>query len=219
MNENSNTLNITADMRERRSKVCGYLEKSQRVVVEYVDLASGDYVCGPGVAVERKESTDFVNSIMDNRLFNQVHHLKTEYECPIFLIEGNIFETRSQIPPAALIGAISYLSVIEGISVIHTSDAQQTAQMLETMARHSQQGLGYEVALRSQKPRDTFMLSRYIVEGLPSIGPKAAHNLLKHFETVSRVFSVSEEELCEVPGIGKKTASRIHEILNFHYDR
>ena len=183
MNENLNPPVITADIRERRSKVCGYLEKSQRVVVEYADLASGDYVCGPGVAIERKESTDFVNSIMNNRLFNQVHHLKAEYEHPICLIEGNVFETRSQIPSAALIGAISYLSVIEGLSVIHTSDTQQTAQMLETMARHCQQGLGYEVALRSQKPRDTSMLSRFIVEGLPSIGPKVAHNLLKHFKT------------------------------------
>ena len=210
---------ITADMREQRSKVCGYLEKNRKVTVEYVDLACGDYVCGPGVAVERKESTDFVSSIMDNRLFSQIHRLKAEYERPIFLIEGDIFQTRSQIPPAALIGALSYLSVIEGISVIHVSDAEKTALMLETMARHSQKGLGYEVALRSQKPKDASILSQYIVEGLPSIGPKAAQNLLKYFKTVSRVFSATEKDLYEVPGIGKKTASRIHEILNSPYNR
>ena len=219
MSENTTPLVITADMREQRSKVCGYLEKSQKVTVEYVDLACGDYVCGPGVAVERKESTDFVSSIMDNRLFNQIHRLKAEYERPIFLIEGDIFQTRSQIPSAALIGAVSYLSVIEGISVIHVSDAEQTALMLETMARHCQKGLGYEVALRSQKPKDASILSQYIVEGLPSIGPKAAQNLLRHFKTVSRVFSATEKNLCEVPGIGKKTASRIHEILNSPYNR
>jgi len=133
MSEYTNPLIVTADMRERRSKVCGYLDKSQKVTVEYADLACGDYICGPGVAVERKESTDFVSSIMDNRLFNQVHRLKAEYERPIFIIEGDIFQTRSQIPPAALIGAVSYLSVIEGISVIQTSDSKITAQMLETM--------------------------------------------------------------------------------------
>ena len=218
MNKPTPALLITADMREQRSKVCGYLEKSQKIIIEYADLACGDYVCGPGVVIERKEATDFVSSIMDNRLFNQVHRLKAEYESPIFIIEGDIFQTRSQIPPAALIGAVSYLSVIESISVIQTSDAKHTAQMLETMARHNQQGLGYEVALRSQKPKNTSMLSQYIVEGLPSIGPKAAQNLLRHFKTVSRIFSASQEELCQVPGIGKKTAFRIHEILNFIYD-
>ena len=104
---------------------------------EYVDLSAGDYICGPGVAVERKESLDFINSIMDNRLFSQVRLLKAEYARPIILVEGDIFNTRSQVSPAALIGAISY---------------------------------------------------------------------------------ITEKELCEVPGIGKKTASRIHEILHIPYD-
>ena len=218
MIEHTTSLVITVDIREQRSKVCDHLERSQKVIVEYVDLACGDYICGPGIAVERKESTDFVSSIMDNRLFSQVRQLKAEYEQPIFIIEGDIFQTRSQITPAALMGAVSYLSVVEGISVIQTSDPKYTAQMLETMARHSQQGLGYEVALRSQKPKDVSILSQYIVEGLPSIGPKAAQNLLKHFKTVAMVFRATEKELCEVSGIGKKTASRIHEILNYHYD-
>ena len=102
--------------------------------------------------------------------------------------------------------------------MIHAVDAQQTALMLETMARPCQQGLGYEVALRSQKPRDTSILLRFIVEGLPSIGPKVAHNLWKLFKTVSAVFAASENDLCEVPGIGQKTASRIHELLNFPYE-
>jgi len=119
---------------------------------------------------------------------------------------------------SSLIGAISYLSVIEGIAVIPTYTTQQTAQMLEIMTRHCQQGLGYEVALRSQKPKDASILSQFIVEGLPLIGPTTAQNLLKKFKSVARVFSATEKELCEVPGIGVKTASRIHEILHFPYD-
>lgn len=218
MNDNTSPLIIMIDMREQRSKVCAYLEENRKIVAKYVDLSAGDYICGPGVAIERKESTDFINSILDNRLFSQVRLLKAEYTRPIILIEGDVFDTRSQVSPAALIGAISYISVIEGISVIHTHDAQQTALMLETMTRHSQQGLGYEVALRSQKPKDFSILSQFIVEGLPSIGPKTAQNLLAKFKSVARVFSATEKELCDVPGIGKKTASRIHEILHIPYD-
>ncbi len=207
-----------ADMREQRSSVCDYLEKNRNVAVKYVDLSAGDYICGPGVAVERKESTDFINSIIDTRLFSQVRLLKAEYARPIILIEGDIFDTRSKVSPTALIGAISYISVIEGLSVIHTDDSRQTARMLETMTRHSQQGLGYEVALRSQKPKDFSIMSQYIVEGLPSVGPKTAQNLLKKFKSVAGVFSATEKELCEMPGIGEKTASRIHEILHFPFN-
>ncbi len=66
-----------ADMREQRSSVCDYLEKNRNVAVKYVDLSAGDYICGPGVAVERKESTDFINSIIDTRLFSQVRLLNS----------------------------------------------------------------------------------------------------------------------------------------------
>ena len=52
MSEDTNFLVIMADMREKRSKVCGYLEKSQKAVVKYVDLAIGDYICGPEVGSE-----------------------------------------------------------------------------------------------------------------------------------------------------------------------
>ena len=51
MSEDINSLVIMADMREQRSKVCSHLEKSQKVVVKYVYLSIGDYICGPGVAV------------------------------------------------------------------------------------------------------------------------------------------------------------------------
>jgi len=71
MNDNTNPLVITADMREQRSDVCAYLEENRKVVIKYVDLSAGDYICGPGVAVERKEASDFINSIIDNRLFIQ----------------------------------------------------------------------------------------------------------------------------------------------------
>ncbi|MBW1960719.1 MAG: hypothetical protein JRJ04_04610 [Deltaproteobacteria bacterium] len=219
MSTSTNLLVITADMREQRSRVCGCLERSRTITVKYADLACGDYVCGPGVIVERKEAEDFVSSITDNRLFSQVYRLKAEYERPIIIIEGDFFQTHSKISPEALVGAVSYLSVIEGIPVVQATDAKQTALMLEAMARHSQQGLGYEVALRSQKPKDASILLQYIVEGLPSIGPKAAQNLLRHFKTISRLFSASEKELCEAAGIGKKTASRIHEIGNLPYKR
>jgi len=36
MNNPTPDLLITADMREQRSKVCGYLEKSQKVIIEEI---------------------------------------------------------------------------------------------------------------------------------------------------------------------------------------
>ena len=82
------------------------------------------------------------------------------------------------------------------------------------MARHAQEGLGYEVSLRGSKPKDFNVLDAYAVEGLPGCGPGTARKLLAHFGSAEKVFAASAEQLCEVKGIGKKTAEQIRELLS-----
>jgi fanconi anemia group M protein len=206
---------ITIDMREQRSGLTQRLENSEIVTVQYADLAVGDFLLSDDVVVERKEATDFVMSIFDQRLFSQVAQMKATYLRPIILIEGDIYKTRSAVTPNALRGALSWMSVIEGVNVVHSRDVADSASFLETMARHAQEGLGYEVALRSGKPKNLAVLSQFAVEGLPGCGPTMAKKLLQHFGTVERIFGATTDQLCEVKGVGRKTAEQIRELLTF----
>jgi fanconi anemia group M protein len=206
---------ITIDMREQRSGLTQRLENSEIVTVEYADLAVGDFLLSDDVVVERKEATDFVLSIFDQRLFSQVAQMKATYLRPIILIEGDIYKTRSAVTPNALRGALSWMSVIEGVNVVHSRDVADSASFIETMARHAQEGLGYEVALRSGKPKNLAVLSQYLVEGLPGCGPTMAKKLLEHFGTPERIFVATADQLCEVKGVGRKTAEQIRELLGF----
>ena len=208
------TLSIIADSREHRS---GLIPELTRLgaIVQVEELEAGDYVLAEGLAVERKEANDFVSSIMDRRLFAQVPLLKATYARPFIIVEGDLSSVRSAIEPAALAGALSYLSVLEGITVLHTAGAEQTALQLITMARHATQGLGYEIALRGAKPKDRRSQAQYLVEGLPGIGPAAAKKLLDHFGSPAKVLSASQEELTQVKGIGAKMAATVHEVLHF----
>lgn len=208
------TLSIIADSREHRS---GLIPELTRLgaIVQVEELAAGDYVLAEGLAVERKEANDFVSSIMDRRLFAQVPLLKATYARPFIIVEGDLSSVRSAIEPAALAGALSYLSVLEGITVMHTTSAEQTALQLITMARHAIEGLGYEIALRGSKPKDRRSQAQYLVEGLPGIGPAAAKKLLAHFGSPAKVLSASPEELTQVKGIGAKMAATVHEVLHF----
>lgn len=208
---------ITADMREQRSGVTQRLERSEIVSVQYADLAIGDFVLSADVVVERKEATDFVLSIVDKRLFGQIAHMKASYARPIVIIEGDAFATRSAINPDALRGALSWLTVIEGVCIVHSKDANDTASYLETMVRHAQEGLTYDIALRSCKPKDLAILSEYAVQGLPACGPNTAKKLLAHFGSAERVFAATVDELSGVKGVGAKTASQIRELLSFKY--
>lgn len=206
---------ITVDVRESRSGLTQQLEKSTVVSVQFAELAVGDFVLSQDVVVERKAATDFIASIMDKRLFGQVAQMKATFLRPIILIEGDVFTTRSAISPEALRGALSWLAVIEGISLVHTKTPAESASFIEVMARHAQEGLGYEISLRGSKPKDLKVLAQYAVEGLPGCGPGTAKKLLGHFGSAERVFAATTDQLCEVKGVGRKTAEQIRELLSF----
>lgn len=205
---------IIVDSRESRSGLTSLLSDLGADVVSE-ELECADYVLADGFGVERKAANDFVVSIMDRRLFSQAATMKEAYKRVVIIVEGSLQGVRSAIAPEALQGALSWLAILEGIHVVQTSNTRETAQMLLTMQRHAIEGLGYEIALRGGKPKDRSVMARYLVEGLPGVGPGAAAKLLAHFGSAHAVFSASSDQLRAVAGIGPKTVSSIRETLEF----
>jgi Fanconi anemia group M protein len=205
------------DAREQGSAVPAALERFGDLALTYEQLPTADYLLSESVAVERKEASDFVLSIMDRRLFEQAAKLLAEFDRPVVIIEGDLRRVRSAMAPEAFRGAISYLTVVLGITVLQTADAAETAAMLRVMARHAQEGLGYEVALRGAKPKATHVYAQYLVEGLPGVGAGRAQALLRHFGSPARVLTATADELAQVPGVGRKSAERIVEALATPY--
>ena len=206
---------IVVDHRESRSEVIRSLRADPSVTIEVKELSCGDYILREDVVIERKAASDFVLSIFDQRLFQQVARLKQEFAKPIFVVEGDVFKTRSQISPAALQGALSYLVAIEGVSLLTYDGPGQTATLISTMARHLQEGLGYEVPTRAAKPKVGADIAQFLLEGLPGCGPKTAKTLVSTFGSPLAAFNASVEDLCNVPGVGKKTAVRFREALTW----
>lgn len=205
---------ITVDTGEVRCATYQHLLASGSVEVSTADLPCGDYILGEGFAVERKDAVDFIASIMDARLFGQVKRMKDEFQRVVFLLERDPFKTPSGMQPEAIRGAISYLMAIEGVSVVNVPTPKEAAELMMTMARHVQEGLGYIPALRGAKPKNVSDLQQFLIEGLPGIGPKTAQGLLQHFGSARAVFSASAEELLKAPGIGKVSAQKIVDLLS-----
>jgi fanconi anemia group M protein len=206
-------IEIYVDMREKRSGVLAALSAMDNIHVQVGALPCGDYVLSPEVVVERKAATDFIVSIMDGRIFHQIEKMKLDYARPIVLIEGDVFSTRSAIDNKAIAGAISYINAIANVGLVMLSDAKETPLLLATMARHLQEGLGYEVNLHSKKPKPNKEAAQYVIGSLPGIGPGNARKLYEHFGSAAKVCAATPEMLAQVKGIGVKTAQRIHELL------
>jgi Fanconi anemia group M protein len=63
------------------------------------ELDCGDYDLGGGVVVERKSATDFSLAIMDKRLFGEVGKLKSSFDQPVYIIEGDLYGGRFHTDP------------------------------------------------------------------------------------------------------------------------
>lgn len=210
-------ITIVADMRESRSTIISTLQHMPEYEVKVCELEIGDYMLREDFPVERKAAVDFVASILDRRLFEQVARMKAEYGKATFVIEGDVYSTRSKITPEAICGAISYLTIIEDARVLTTKNASETAALLATMARHAQEGLGYLVSLRANKPKDLRLSAQFLVQGLPGVGPAGATALLNHFGTIEVLLQADIAQLRKVPGIGAKTAEQIRSVIEADY--
>lgn len=207
---------VYVDSRELRSGVPKHLrELGAEVEVKTLDVA--DYVVSEEVGIERKSANDFIQSIIDGRLFDQVERLKRAYEKPVIIIEGQLYGIRN-VHPNAIRGAIAAVTLDWGVPILFSSGPEETAQFVYLLAKREQEERKKEVRLRSEKKALTLAeRQRLIVEGLPNISATLAKRLLKHFGNVERVFTATEEELQEVEGIGPKKAREIRKVITAPY--
>lgn len=183
-------LHIIIDNREQKLK--HLLDKRKDTITydsEQLDIA--DIVISKDVAIERKEGFDFVSSIMDNRLFEQLMRLKDSYKYSILILEGlndAVFENTG-MKLSSIYGALAFVSYKLGISVIPTRNLEDTAIVIERIAYREQVKDGMPLLSRkapktlSKKERRSF-----IIEGLVDIGPKKAKALIEKFKTPYQVF-------------------------------
>ncbi|ASJ02484.1 DEAD/DEAH box helicase [Thermococcus profundus] len=207
---------VYVDNRELRSGVPKHLrELGAEVEVRTLDVA--DYVVSEDVGIERKSANDFIQSIIDGRLFDQVDRLKRAYEKPVIIIEGNLYGIRN-VHPNAIRGAIAAVTLDWGVPILFSSGPEETAQFIYLLAKREQEERKKEVRVRSEKKALTLAeRQRLIVEGLPNVSATLAKRLLRHFGSVERVFTATEEELKEVEGIGPKKAREIRKVITAPY--
>jgi Fanconi anemia group M protein len=204
---------VIADHREVPSGVVRELARLG-VAVEARQLEVGDYVLSDRVGVERKNVSDFLQSIVDKRLLEQAKRLSQTFERPILILEGEGLYSQRAIHPNAVRGALAAIAVGMGVSIIPTVDEKDTAAVLSIIARREQIEESRKVAVRGEVKGLTLAeQQRFVVEGLPGVSAVLAERLLEHFGTVEKIMIASEKELQEVKGIGPEKAREIRRVL------
>ena len=208
---------IIVDHRESRSPVMRFLSQKD-IIVEPQQLDVGDYIISSRIGVERKTVDDFLNSLIEGKLFVQMKNLRTTYSRPLLLVEGDGILTKRNISHNAIFGSFVSIIVDFGIPIISTHTPQETADFLAVMAHREQKEGDKAIAIRGEKTAKTISEhQQFLVEGLPNISAVLAQRLLQHFGSIRSLANASEDDLCQIQGIGKNIAADILKILNAEY--
>jgi len=210
---------IFADHREKGSGVIkGLLDLDVDLKLE--QLGNADYVLSSRCGVEFKTVSDFVESIIDGRLLEQIKYLKKDFEKPLIIIEGaeDIYSIR-KVHKNAIQGMLATIAISYGIPIIQTKTQSETASLLFNIARREQDKITKEFDPHSErKPLTLKEQQEYIVSSFPGIGPTLSKPLLKKFKTIKKIVNAKKEQLEKVEKIGSKKAEDIRKVLDGEYE-
>jgi Fanconi anemia group M protein len=213
LKENLEKIKIIIDNREFNSLVIRELTKRE-VQIEPKHLPVGDYIVSEHICIERKLVNDFLQSLIDGRLFTQLKTLKSAYIKPILILEGEGLFTSRKIHSAAIYGALVSIISDFNIPIISTADAKESAEIIRTLATREQIDNKSLPGIRGEKHAMTLPeRQRFIIESLPNVSATLAQRLLEHFGSVKAIFEAETDQLCKVKGIGKKTAEEINKVI------
>lgn len=210
-------LKIYVDYREKGSKVLKILS-NYGISINLDNLNAGDFLLSDRTVVEFKLVEDFVASIIDKRLFEQATKLKKLYENKIIIIQGeqDIYSIR-RIHANAIRGALASLLLNFGISVIHSKDAEDTAQLLIALAKREQEDNAKKFVMHSSKPLTLKQQQEFVVSSFPGIANTLNLPLLKYFGSLKDIVNADEKDLTKVELIGKIKAKKLFELFNTKY--
>lgn len=200
------------DLRSRVKVIADYREKNSLVTfeligkgleVEFKQLKVADYLIDE-IAIERKTVSDFVSSMINKRLFNQLQEIK-QYPVHLLIVEGiEEQELYNDFPEGingnAIRGMLLSIVLKYKVPIIFSKDSKDTASFINILARKKdKKDLSLNPKKKSLNVKEQ---KQFILEGFPGIGPTTAKKLLKEFKTIRNIINASQEDLQKI--IGKK---------------
>ena len=208
---NKNVPIIIVDYKEKDSGVVQILAERD-VLIRLENLDVGDYIVGDFI-IERKSIIDFINSILDGRLYSQLEKLQNKNS--LLIIEGE--EEELILSPefsANYLRSLILKIILEyKIPIIRTRNFIDTANYIYLIAKSSFKVTKIPEGVKTYKSFDEIKLE--ILKQIPGIGEILAKKLLKRFKSLKGVFTASKVELSNV--IGEQRAEKLKRIFEEEY--
>lgn len=195
---------------------------------EKIWLEIGDYVIQstPSLCIEAKSTADFLQSIRNKRLFNQLDNMDKEYDMNVLLIYGSLDDAISYLDKSGkygglqwrnklkqmLVGAVASITIHTDTKVIWVDTYRTASHIVLSCLSHIDKKLILEKQLPKKIRTEDVRID--LLTQIKGISNKKAKNLLKKFGSIAEISLATDAELCEIAGIGKNTAINIFKALN-----
>lgn len=187
-------------------------------------LEIGDYVIND-ICIEAKSAADFLASVRNKRIFNQIDNMDREYNRNFLVIYGTLEEAVSYLNytnynsrqwkeklKKMFIGAISSIALNTDIKPIWVTNVNTAAHFVVSCYAHSDKELVLHKMLPKKIRTDDVRID--ILCNIKGITLEKAQLLLEEFGSVAEISLQNATEIMKIEGIGKVTANNIIKALN-----
>tara|TARA_R110000751_G_scaffold99414_4_gene192907 strand:- start:189 stop:887 length:699 start_codon:yes stop_codon:yes gene_type:complete len=225
-------MKLIIDSRENSELTERVIEKAQSFNVPYEKqwLEIGDYVFND-VCFEAKSSFDFLQSIVNKRLWNQLDNMDRAFTNNLVIVYGSFDDgfrkhlehIRTTMNKASqriilrkkFFGAMGKIILDTDCSIIWVKDALIAAELIAVVCKmqpHDREV--YTPRIVKQKKISTTDLRVDVLSTIKGVSNKKAKLLIDTFGSIMEIGEADLSELSALNGIGNILATRIIETLN-----
>ena len=214
------------DSRENSELTESVIDMASKMNIQFEKewLEIGDYVFND-VCFEAKSAFDFLQSILNKRLWNQLDNMDRAFDNNIVIIYGDFdtaykayrqygkghFNTISN----KFHGAIGKIMLDMDSSVLWVKNANTAAHMICVVCKMQPIARDvYNPRLIKQRRISTTDLRLDVLTTIKGISEKKAKLLIKEFGSIMEIGETEPKEIAMLDGFGKVLAERIHGVLN-----
>ena len=217
---------IKIDSREDSQLARHLIEICERDKIEYekVWLEIGDYIIGD-CCIEAKSSADFLASVRNKRIFNQLDNMDRTYNKNIILIYGdldyaltylkrtkyNTIQWRNKLKKM-FVGALTSIALHTDVKPVWVDSYRTAAHIIAATTEHIDKDLIIHKELPKKIKTDDVRID--ILTEIKGVSIDKAKALLETFGSIAELTMSSITDIVKHKGIGKVTAVSILKALN-----
>jgi len=191
---------------------------------EWLDI--GDYTFAD-VCFEAKSTFDFLSSVINKRLWNQLDNMDAKFMNNVVIVygsfndalENHLHYVNNKAGQARMLrnkfdGAFGKIILDTDANIIWVSSARQAARLIAVVCKMHPIDREIHTPSIIRKRIATTDLRIDVLCTIKGISPKKAKLLIERFGSIMEIGEASIEEICELDGFGNVIAKRLIDVLN-----